>query len=161
MKHWLSAALPLLLVSGCGDEEKTEYDLFNCEEDTTLIYVGIDEIWEANAGCPEGVDTITLRSSSCELATNEEGLEVGRVDISPCGGPVGTEHQVVVQINPIYKEEVDRASVKIDSGARGVEEYEMDPDSADEGLYKLTLISVGSEDELRNDVIQIKLWEEI
>ena len=37
----------------------------------------------------------------------------------------------------------------------------MDPDSADEGLYKLTLVSVGAEGELRNDVVRIKLWEEI
>ena len=67
----------------------------------------------------------------------------------------------MVRLNPIYKEEVDRASVEIDSGDRGTEEYEMNPDSADEGLYKLTLVSVGAEDELRNDVIRIKLWEEI
>ena len=51
--------------------------------------------------------------------------------------------------------------MEIDSGDRGTEEYEMNPDSADEGLYKLTLVSVGAEDELRNDVIRIKLWEEI
>lgn len=157
MKHWLSVAL--LLVAGCGDEEETEFGLFNCEEDSTLIYVGIDEVWTGDA-CG-GVESIPLRSSSCELPDDQDGNEVGQVDISPCGGPIGTEHHIVVRLNPIYKEEVDRASVEIDSGDRGVEEYEMDPDSADEGLYKLTLVSVGAEGELRNDVIRIKLWEEI
>lgn len=157
MKPWLSAAL--FLISGCGGEEETEYGLFNCEEDETVVYVGIDEVWTGDA-CG-GVDSIPLRSSSCELPDDLDGNEVGQLDISPCGGPIGTEHQIVVRLNPIYKEEVDRASVEIDSPGRGVEEYDMDPDSADEGLYKLTLVSVGSEGELRNDVVRIKLWEEI
>jgi len=157
VKLWHSALS--LLLTACGSEDWTGYGLFNCEDDATLIYVGIDEVWTGEA-C-EGVDSIPLRSSSCELPDDVNGNEVGQVDISPCGGPAGTEHQIVVRLNPIYKEEVDRASVEIDSGDRGVVTYDMEPDSADEGLYKLTLVSVGSDGEVRNDVISIKLWEEI
>ena len=155
MKPWLSAAL--FLISGCGGEEETEYGLFNCEEDETVVYVGIDEVWTGDA-CG-GVDSIPLRSSRCELPDDLDGNEVSGSTSAPVwsnrnGTPSGAAQ-------PIYKEEVDRASVVIDSPGRGVEEYDMDPDSADEGLYKLTLVSVGSEGELRNDVVRIKLWEEI
>ena len=160
MKHSLRVAIALFIgIAGCGDDEKTEYDLFNCEDDFTLIYVGTPEVWTGEA-C-DGVDTIELRSSSCELPSNPTGNLVGTADITPCGGPIGTEHQIVVRVNNLYKDQVDRASVRLNSGERGEDEYKMNPDSADEGLYKLTLVSVGSDEELRNDTIHIKLWEEI
>jgi hypothetical protein len=160
VKHSLKLAVALFIgISGCGSDEGPAYNLFNCEDDFTLIYVGIPEVWTDDA-C-DGVDTIELRSSSCELPGNENANLVGTADISPCGGPIGTQHQIVVRVNSLYKDQVDRVSVRLNSGERGEDEYDMNPDSADEGLYKLTLESVGSAGELRNDTIHIKLWEEI
>jgi len=160
VKHSLSVAFALFIgIAGCGDDEETEYRLFNCEDDFTLMYVGVQDIMTGEA-C-NGVDAITLLSSSCELPERPNGNEVGVANITPCGAPVGTEHQIVVQVNSLYQDQVDRISVRINSGDRGEDEYEMEPDSADEGLYKLTLESVGSEGELRNDTIHFNLWEEI
>jgi hypothetical protein len=167
VKHSLKACLPLILaLSGCGDEEETEYALFNCEEDVAFIYVGVDDIIDGDACADkggydvdgDGIARFKLRSSSCDLP---DDVAVGEVAVSPCGAPIGTEHQIVVTVYDIYKQEVDKVSVSLESPGRGDDEYDMAPDSADEGLYKLTLVSVGSEGEQRDDLIQIKLWEEI
>lgn len=160
MKHSLSVAFALFIgIAGCGGDEETEYQLFNCEDDFTLMYVGVPDVWTEEA-C-DGVDSVQLRSSSCDIPANENSNDVGEANITPCGAPIGTEHQIVVKVNSLYKDQVDRVSVRINSGDRGEDEYEMERDSANEGLYKLTLESVGSEGELRNDTIHFKLWEEI
>ena len=160
MKHSLKAAFALFIsIAGCGDDGGAVYNLFNCEDDFTLIYVGIPEVWTGES-C-DGVEHIDLKSSSCDLPEDPNGNPVGTADITPCGGPIGTEHQIVVRVNTLYKDKVDRVSVRLNSGDRGEDEYDMQPDSADEGLYKITLVSVGSEGELRNDTIHIKLWEQI
>jgi hypothetical protein len=156
----------LLALSGCGSEEETKYDLFNCEEDVGFIYVGLDEILDGDA-CSEmgsyevdgdGIARFMLRSSSCDLP---DDVNVGEVAVSPCGAPIGTEHQIVVTVYDIYKQDVAKVSARLESPKRGADEYDMEPDSADEGLYKLTLVSVGSEGEQRDDLLQIKLWQEI
>jgi hypothetical protein len=168
MRLALMSLLMIPLVVGCSNTDKTRlydctgpnnetYDVFNCEEDVTPIYVGIEEEWTGDM-C-DGVDSITLRSSSCNLAGDLRGSEVGQVDISPCGGPIGTEHQIFVRMNPIYKEEVDRASVRISSDGHGEQECMMTRDPADRGLHTLILTSEGATDEVRNDIIQFMLWK--
>ncbi len=140
----------------CSDSNNEQYDLFNCQDDFTLLYVGTPEVWTGES-C-EGVDNISLRSASCDLPEDSNGNPVGTADITPCGGPIGTEHQIVVRVNNLYKDQVDQATVSISSGDRGEQECMMTPDSADEGLYRLTLVSTGSDDEVRNDTVSIKLW---
>jgi len=167
VKRSLKPLLALLLpLSGCGSEKETEYDLFNCEEDYGWIYVGLDEILEGE-DCSgmgsydvdgDGIARFMLRSSSCDLP---DDVNVGEVAVSPCGAPIGTEHQVVVTVYDIYKQDVAKVSARLDSPDRGADEYDMEPDSADEGLYKLTIVSVGSDGEKRDDLLQIKLWQEI
>ena len=94
-----------------------------------------------------------MRSSSCEVS-------VGQASISPCGGPIDTEHEIVVKVNSTYSHEISKVTAVLESGQRGEDEYTLTPDSADEGLYKVTLISVGSEGEQRDDLLSIKLWKE-
>ncbi len=158
MKHSLKAAFALFVgIAGCGGDGGAVYNLFNCEDDFTLIYVGIPEVWTGDS-C-DGVEHIDLKSSSCDLPEDPNGNPVGTADITPCGGPIGTEHQIVVRVNNIYKEEVDHASVRISSDGHGEQECMMTRDPADRGLYTLILTSEGANDEVRNDIIQFMLWK--
>jgi hypothetical protein len=152
VKHWLRLAFLVLLAPiGCEEDETISYRLFNCEEDHTFVSVGEDEILTDDA-C-DGSDLLELRSSSCEVT-------VGQATVSPCGGPTDTEHEIVVKVNSTYSHQIAKVTASLESGKRGDEEYKLTPDSADEGLYKITLISVGSEGERRDDLLRIKLWEE-
>ena len=151
MKHWPKTLVFGTLLGGCGEEDPISYSLFNCEEDSTFVHVGEAEILSGDA-C-DGGDLLQLRSSSCEVS-------VGQASISPCGGPIDTEHEIVVKVNSTYSHEISKVTAVLESGQRGEDEYTLTPDSADEGLYKVTLISVGSEGEQRDDLLRIKLWKE-
>src|SRR4030095_1122403 len=87
-------------------------------------------------------------------------VTVGSAKVDPGGGPIGTEHDIVVIVEDAYENVVDRVSVRTDAAERGEDEYDLDPDSADEGFYKLTLVSVGEPDEIRTDTFTIRLWDE-
>ena len=153
MTHWLKplGLSVLLALCGCDEDVPTTYSLFNCEEDYTFVYVGEPEIISGDA-C-DGADNIEITSSSCEVS-------VGQATVSPCGGPAGTEHEIVVKVNSTYSHQIAKVTAHLGSGSRGDDEYKLTPDSADEGLYKITLISVGAEGEKRDDLLRIKLWEE-
>lgn len=155
MKHWLKplAALLLLFPSGCKKEEEVQYRLFNCEDDAAFISVGAEEVLTGEVLCT----SVPLLSSSC---LPDEKETVGSAYIWPCAAPIGTEHDIVVEVDPPYPNQIAKATVRLESDGRGEDEYRLTQDSANEGLYKLTLISVGSEGERRQDVVQIKLWEE-
>jgi len=151
--HWLKplGLIAFLALCGCKEDVATTYSLFNCEEDYTFVYVGEAEVISGDA-C-DGADQVEINSSSCEVS-------VGQATISPCGGPAGTEHEIVVKVNSVYSHKIAKVTAQLESGDRGDDEYKLTPDSADEGLYKITLISVGSDGEQRDDLIRIKLWEE-
>lgn len=134
-------ALPL---ASCKDSTEPVWEQFNATTDTCAVEVGAAELLEAA--------TTVLHSSSGEV-------EVGTATVDPGGGPVDTEHRITVQVDDAWEATVDRASVRTDSGSRGEDEYDMDADSADEGLYVLTLVSVGDPGETRTDVLTIRLWE--
>jgi len=154
VKHWLkpSTGILLLAFSGCKKEEEIQYRLFNCEEDSALIDIGADEILTEDQ-----CETIPLQSSSC-LSDGEE--TVGEAYIWPCAAPIGTEHDIVIMVDRPYDQKIAKATVRLESDGRGEDEYRLTQDSANEGLYKLTVISVGSERERRQDFVQFKLWEE-
>ena len=144
-------------VYDCRSPDTEQDNLFNCEEDITLLYVGTDEVWTGET-C-DGVDTIPLRSSSCSLPDDPNGNEIGQVSIDRCGGPVGTEHQIVIRVNNLYIDNINRASVRISSDDHDDQVCMMTQDSAHRGLYKLTLTSEGTGDEVRNDTLQFRLWK--
>jgi len=147
----------LVVLAGCKKDEKVYYDLFNCAEDYTFIEVGSDEV--ADHGEDDGTDecgdlgmgTIPLFSSTCERP-------IGEAIIDPCMGPIGTEHDIVVFVDSTEADKVDRANVRLESPGRGSDEYRLEPDSADPGIYKTTLVSVGTSDETREDFVRIKLF---
>jgi hypothetical protein len=135
----------LVAASACNKDDEPTYTQFNAEDESLEIDVGAAKL--------EPAKTITLYSSTGEVT-------VGTAKVDPGGGPIGTEHAIVVIVEDAYQNVVDRVSVRTSSPERGDDEYDMDPDSADEGFYKLTLVSVGEPDEVRTDTFTIRLWDE-
>lgn len=148
----LPVSLLILALAGCKEDEEISYTLFNCEDDYTTIQVGIDEVI-SGSDCGGDNGTIELRSSTCEA-------DIGTATLTPCGGPIDTEHSIVVRVDSNQSHQIAKVTARLDSGDRGEDEYRLNADSADPGLYKITLISVGSEDEIRDDLVTIRLWKE-
>ncbi len=138
-----SLACFLVLVSACGDEDEPNWVQFNATDDQVTVEVGAAEEKDA---------------VSSLLHSNTGEVEIGEGSVEPGGGPIGTEHAVVVVVYDEWENEVERATVRIDSGSRGKDEYEMESDMADEGTYKLVIVSVGDEGETRDDVFTFRLW---
>ena len=108
---------------------------------------------EVTAGDTVGVPvTIDLTSSSGAIV-------VGTATVDPGSGPVGTRHEVSVQVANAYEEIVERVTLEVDSGQRGLAEFELSQDSADHGYWWLELESVGEPGETRTDSFTIVLWE--
>ncbi len=138
--------LPLVLaLCACTQDEETIYTQFNAEDDQLTISVGVESELEQ-------VSTVLLSTTGT--------VEVGEAYADPGGGPIGTEHTLTVEVYDEWEDQVVRVTVRTDSGDRGEDEYELEPDSADEGLYQIKLVSVGDEGEVREDSFTIRLWEE-
>lgn len=142
-------SLPLLVVllSGllaCDKEEEATYSQFNGTDDSLTIQVGASE---------------TLDAVSIELTSTTGEVVVGTAQVDPGGGPVGTEHEIVVEVYDAYQHIVDRVSVRMDAGSRGEDEFELTQDSADEGVWKTTLVSAGDADEVREDTLTVRCWD--
>ncbi len=132
-----------LLAYDCQEETEPNWIQFNGEADEVTIEVGAAEL---------------LDDVSCELTSSVTGLVVGSASVSPGGGPIGTEHTILVVVEDEWEHDVGRVSVRTDSGDRGTDEYDLDPDPADEGYYGLTILSVGDEGEQRTDTLTFRLW---
>jgi hypothetical protein len=144
-----SAAALLLLVPGlaaCNGDSESEWLQWNADDDQIQVEVGVAELLDEVE--------IPLRSSTGEV-------DVGIARVDPAGGPVGTLHDIVIIIDDDYADAVDRASIRTDSGDRGTDEYDLARDSAEEGVYKLTIESDGAPDEVRTDTFTFRLWEEV
>jgi hypothetical protein len=137
--------LVLVAAVGCNKKDDVTYTQFNAQDELLEIDVG--------AETKEPARSIVLYSTTGEVS-------VGTAEVDPGGGPIGTEHEVVVIVEDAYENVVDRVSVRTDSGDRGEDEYDLDPDSADEGFYKTILVSVGEPGEVRTDTLTIRLWDE-
>jgi hypothetical protein len=85
---------------------------------------------------------------------------LGLVSVDPGSGPAGTDHILSVNVDEDYSEIVQRVTVIADAGVRGLDEYELRQDSADHGLWVITLTSVGEMGETRTDLFEIALWED-
>ncbi len=140
------AVLGLAGLTACNGDAESEWLQWNATDDFVEIEVGIDDV------LPEV--EVPLRSSTGEV-------EVGVARVDPAGGPIGTLHAVVVIVYDDYADVVDRASVRTDSGSRGEDEYDLERDSAEEGVYKLTVESDGVPPEVRSDTFTFRLWDEV
>jgi hypothetical protein len=141
----LVGLLFLVAVGGCNKDDEVTYSQFNAVDEFLEIEVGQKTVEPERA--------LVLHSSTGEVT-------VGSATVDPGGGPIGTEHEIVVIVEDAYENTVDRVTVRTDSGDRGEDEYDLEPDSADEGFYKTTLVSVGEPGEVRTDRLTFILWDE-
>lgn len=139
-----SLLLGLITLSACNNDEEVKYQQINAEDDALTVLVGEPELLDP-------VNTV-VRSSTGEV-------EIGSAEVSPGGGPIGTDHEVVVIVFDDYQDLVDRVSIRTRSPGRGEDEYDLIQDSADEGYYKLTITSAGTDDEQREDTLTVRLWQ--
>lgn len=140
----MTGLLLALLLMACKGDDEVEYTQFNVDDDEVVIRVGADEVLDP-------VSTV-IRSTTGEV-------EIGSAVVSPGGGPIGTDHEVVIIVFDDYQDQVDRVSVRTLSPGRGEDEYDLIQDSADEGYYKLTITSAGEPDEKRDDTLTFRLWQ--
>jgi hypothetical protein len=132
-----------LLGLGCGEESETDYSQFNATTDTMTVSIG-----------PE----VTSESLEIELHSSTGQVIVGTAVLTPGGGPVGTEHELVVEIANAWQSQVKEVTIHLDSGERGEEEFTLKRDSADPGYHLINIVSVGEEGESREDTITIQLF---
>lgn len=137
--------LGLSLIAACdGGDEETLYEQFNSKDDTLQVEVGVTERLEAR---------------ETELYSNTGQTFIGLASVDSGGVPAGEIIRLVVEVDDAYEHIVDRVTVRVDSGERGEDEYEMEADLADEGLYVLELQAVADEGEQRTDTFTLRLWD--
>jgi hypothetical protein len=134
-------AFAAMLLS-CAETE-VDWLQYNAESDSLEVQVGAVEVQE---------------DGSVALYSSTGLVEIGIGTISPGGGPIGTEHSILVTVSDDYANDVDRVSIRTDSEARDEDEYDLESDSAGEGLYATTLVSVGDDGEVRTDTLTFRLW---
>lgn len=135
------------MLGACEKKVETSFEQYNAEDNTVDIEVG------AASELPS-VETV--------LTSNTGTIEIGVGSVDPGGGPVGTEHTVRVQVYPDYKDDIDRVTVRTDSGeGRGEDEYDLDKDSTGEGYWVLDLVSCCEGDTERTDTLTFRLYEEV
>ena len=138
------ALVALTIPLGCNKDSVDEWVRFNAEDT-----VSIELTAEPDLGLPvEG-----------ELRSTTGTTVLGTVWVDPGSGPVGTDHDIAVTVDEEHEAVVDRVTVLADAGDRGVDEYELRQDSADHGLWMVTLTSMGESGEVRTDAFEIALWE--
>lgn len=148
MQLFVVAAWALLSLAGCPGETGPVYVWvqFNGVDDTVDVEVRPGAEGDAIVG--------DLTSSSGENV-------IGTVTITPGSGPVGTEHRVRVDVDDAFEERVTRVDLVATSDERGERVLDMDPDSADAGLWVLDVISVGLDGEVRTDMFRVDLYEAV
>lgn len=129
--------------AGCNNDNETTWTQYNASDNIVSIEVGAVDVMEAV--------TVTLTSNTGEV-------ELGTGTVDPGGGPIGTEHKITVVVAEDYAPDIDRASVRLDAGERGEDEYDLDADATGEGYWVLSLVSVGDEGEARTDTLTFRLW---
>jgi hypothetical protein len=135
-----------LALGGCTSGTDNDWFLFNSENDTIEVRVTEEE----NLGDPVTID----------LHSTTGAVVVGSATLTPGSGPVGTTHDLVVEVGETWAEQVGLVSVAADSGDRGVESFDLRRDSAALGLWVKSIESSGVAGESRTDVLTIQLFQE-
>ena len=141
MLSWLTVGFLFL---GC-EEEEISYNQFNGTSDTIDVSVGADE---------------ELPPTEIDLLSSTGQVVVGTATLNPGGGPIGTRHMLMVNVDDQWEARVSRVVVSADAGERGVEEFTLQQDSADAGYHQIEIVSVGEEGEVRTDTLTIHLYSE-
>ncbi|MFK7928583.1 MAG: hypothetical protein AB8H79_10375 [Myxococcota bacterium] len=139
----LVSVLCLFVLAGCDTNSDVGWIAFNADDQSLEIQVTASE---------EVGEDATLG-----LVSTTGTVEVGDAMVSPGSGPIGTEHQIVINVLDDYEEEVGRVTVET-TGDRGEQTHLMVQDSADHGLWQIEVTSLGAEGEERTDDFRVRLW---
>jgi hypothetical protein len=133
----------LLLATACATSNDEGFIAFNAEDESLDILVTVEP----------AVDEVATRV----LNSTTGAVEVGTVTVDPAAGPVGTDHTIIVLVDDLYEEQVERVTIRT-SGDRGDQSHLAVQDSADHGLWKVVVTSLGAEGETRTDTFTTRLW---
>lgn len=147
-------AASLALFFGCAQDDETSYVQYNGDADAVQIDVGVPTRYVTDEEGNEVAETV-----STPLTSSTGAVEIGVGSVDPSAGPIGSLHRVVVEVYDDYAAEVDRVTVRTDSGARGQDEFDLERDSAGEGWWVFELESVGEEGEERTDTLTFVLYQ--
>lgn len=135
----------VLLLLACESEEEAVWVQYNSGGESVEVQVGAAEV----------LDPVQI-----PLTSSTGAVEIGVATVTPGGGPIGTIHDVLVEVYGDYDSDIDRVSVRTSSGERGEDEYDLSQDSAGDGFWLLQIESVGEEGEQRTDTLELRLWQE-
>lgn len=141
----LMRLLVLAGLMGCPTDDNVGWVAFNADDQTVDIEITADG---------EPGDALTL-----DLVSTTGTVAVGAATVDPGSGPVGTEHNVVINVLDEFEEQVGRVTLET-SGDRGNQTHVLIQDSADHGLWQLEVTSLGAEGEARTDTFRVRLWRE-
>lgn len=133
----------LISAPACLEKNATFWAPYNGENDRVSVFV------QDEAGPAAEID----------LESSTGSIVVGTARVDPGGGPVGTEHQVLVSIEDSFVSDVGRVTLEIE-GDRGFTEHELVQDSALQGTWVVQVTSVGEARESREDSFRFVLWQE-
>lgn len=150
-------ALALTLLFACVEDEEATYTQYNGDDQSVTVDVGVETRYVL---AEDGVTEVP-EVASVVLTSSTGTVELGTGTVSPSAGPIGTFHTVVVEVVPDYADDIDRVTVRTDSGERGEDEYELDRDSTGEGYWVFELESEGEDGEQRTDTLTFLLYEEV
>jgi hypothetical protein len=127
----------------CSDDDAF-YKPFNGDDD--VVELAVD---------PSG----DLEWVSADLYSSTGTILIGTGTVTPGAAPVGTDHDVTVEVLEDFEETVERVTVEVEADDRGISEHVLRQDSADAGLWKVSITSRGEEGETRTDLLRFVLWE--
>jgi hypothetical protein len=147
----------LTLLSACVESDDVTFTQYNGDDQSVSVDVGSDTRFVL---ADDGVTEVP-ESAAVVLTSSTGAVEIGTGTVTPSAGPIGTMHTVMVDITEEYAEDVDRVTVRTDSGDRGEDEYDLERDSAGEGYWVFELESQGEDGEQRTDTLTFFLYEEV
>ena len=136
-------SLVLVLAAACTGGDDEGWIAYNADGESLEIQVTAEP----------AVDEIATRI----LTSTTGAVNVGEVRVDPAAGPVGTDHEIRVIVNDEYEESVERVTIET-SGDRGDQTHLAIQDSADHGLWRVVVTSLGEEGETRTDTFTTRLW---
>ena len=141
--------LSVLCLTGCKNDD-VEWERVNGNADSLFVQV-TDAVEPAAEPLTIDLTPVIDRDNTLGTAT-----------IDPSVGPVGTEHQLEVEVSEDFEELVQRVTVKVTTRGRGSEEWELQRDPAFIGTWGITVQSLGGPDEpTRDDEFNVRLWTPI
>ena len=150
-------AVVLTLLFACVEDDETSYVQYNGDDQSVTVDVGVETRYVL---AEDGVTEIP-EVASVVLTSSTGTVELGTGTVSPSAGPIGTIHTVTVEVVEEYAADIDRATVRTDSGGRGEDEYDLERDSTGEGYWVFELESEGEDGEQRTDTLTFLLYEEV